>query len=614
MNTIIQKKIQIKKILSTPGITNLQYQRALILLKNIENQEQLIINSQPNTYQPNQFNNNQNQPNQFNNNPNNPNQFNNNPNQLNQPNQPNQFNNNPNQPNQPNQFNNNTNQQNQFNNKPNQPNQFNNNPNQPNQPNQGNQFNNNPNQPNQPNQFNNNPNQLNQFNNNPNQLNQFNNNPNNPNQFNNNPNQPNQPNQGNQFNKYNNENISNNINNGNNFINNNENNIIKHHTNELYNSSPDLYKKNFISEEEKIRLQFESEEKIRRNKFNMEQERRRREYQQKLKDFEKDDINALDIMGLSPNFNMSELKTSYKSLAIQYHPDRPNGDKNKFQMVTKCYMSLLENLKNRSSNKDFNDLKSTYNNYVDKTTDYSTNMRDQMNSMFMNRSINKGLSIEDDKNKTYIDPNAKSFNSNLFNKLYEKNKLWDPNDEGYDDWFRNGPDTQDDKPELFGDKFNLNIFNTTFNNYKSKTNKSNSLVKYNEPRELISTLSKYTELDNTIPIDDFTDTSAGGLHYTDLKKAYTNGCDLINPNDVETRKKYNSIEDLKQERSKISHDMTPEEKIIYQQLQNEKNEAENNRINRLRQLEHIQKEHYKETHKNMIGYDINVDKTILRLN
>ena len=58
--------------------------------------------------------------------------------------------------------------------------------------------------------------------------------------------------------------------------------------------------------------------------------------------------------------------------------------------------------------------------------------------------------------------------SKLFNKIYEDNKLWESGDDGYGDWFTS--EETDQPTEVFGNKFNLNVFNTTFEDYKDKAN------------------------------------------------------------------------------------------------------------------------------------------------
>ena len=49
------------------------------------------------------------------------------------------------------------------------------------------------------------------------------------------------------------------------------------------------------------------------------------------------------------------------------------------------------------------------------------------------------------------------FNVKLFNKLYEQNKLDDPNDKGYEDWLRNDEEVNE-QPKIFSDKFIANDF------------------------------------------------------------------------------------------------------------------------------------------------------------
>lgn len=368
---------------------------------------------------------------------------------------------------------------------------------------------------------------------------------------------------------------------------------------------------NFTNAEENIRKQFEEQERIRRIKYLEEQKQRRLEYENKLQSLENNNINALDIMGLGPNYNSNELKNSYKRLSIQFHPDRPNGNKDKFQLITKCYMYLLERLNSiETENKGFTDLKNGFSKYIDNNNETEDRMREQLKSMFVpQKSNNNRYNDINNNSSTYLDPKTQGFNSALFNKLYQENKLWDPNDDGYDDWFRNGPDNEDDKPELFGDKFNLNIFNSTFNNYKSKNKHSNSIIKYDEPNEMVSAMTAFTEIDNTRPIEDFSKPTdaPGSLQYTDLKKAYTGGYNFINPDNVDSRKEYRNIEDLQKERSNVNYIMTSHEKAIYDARQIEKVAEEKQRIERLRQLDMIQRDHYRQTHQSMLGYSGNPD-------
>ena len=119
-------------------------------------------------------------------------------------------------------------------------------------------------------------------------------------------------------------------------------------------------------------------------------------------------IDAPELFQLNANYTMEELKYAYKIKAMQTHPDRPNGDKTQFQTVTKCYMSLLEKLKLKESDKQFNDLKSESYSFLNTQRSGNNSMRDEMSERFYTKT----------DNKQYVD--SKSFNITLFNKLYEQ--------------------------------------------------------------------------------------------------------------------------------------------------------------------------------------------------
>jgi hypothetical protein len=144
---------------------------------------------------------------------------------------------------------------------------------------------------------------------------------------------------------------------------------------------------------------------------------------------------------------------------------------------------------------------------------------------------------------------------------------------------------------------------------KSRNRNSSALVKYDEPQELVCAQTAFTEIDNTTPIEDFSKPAdaPGALQYTDLKRAYTGGCDLIDPNMVDAREEYRNIEDLQKARSKISYNMSPQDRAIYEARQRAKQEQEEQRIQRLQHLERLQSEHYRNTHTNLIGYASNPD-------
>ena len=54
-------------------------------------------------------------------------------------------------------------------------------------------------------------------------------------------------------------------------------------------------------------------------------------------------MNYYEVLGVSENADVSEIKKKYRKLAIKYHPDRNSGDENatkKFREVTEAYEIL----------------------------------------------------------------------------------------------------------------------------------------------------------------------------------------------------------------------------------------------------------------------------------
>lgn len=355
---------------------------------------------------------------------------------------------------------------------------------------------------------------------------------------------------------------------------------------------------NYQSEEERLEAEFELEQQRKRYEFKETQKRRHIEYQTKLLELQQNNVDALKIFNLSPNYKLDELKHSYKQLAIQTHPDRPNGNKDKFQLITKCYMSLLERLKNREGNSSFLDLRKDSNKYI-KTQ--NNNIPTHLSNLYSNNTNSN--TNTNTKNTKYLDAKNQNFNTLLFNKLYEDNKLWDPNDDGYDEWFRNEKDNNEPVPDIFSTKFNISVFNTTFQNQKNKKT-GTQIIQYSEPQELINTSVNYTMIDNSQPINDFSKNldQPGSLNYSDLKLAYTGGCDLVNPLTVKTRGEYKSIDELKKNRSDINYIMTPQEMAQQELIKRQNALQEMERAERIRNRDILFESQYSNIHKKMLGY------------
>jgi hypothetical protein len=371
----------------------------------------------------------------------------------------------------------------------------------------------------------------------------------------------------------------------------------------------------YKDEESRAEAEFELEQRRRAEAFKEAQRKRRMEYQTKLSELENNKVDSLRIFGLGPNYTLEELKHAYKRLAIETHPDRPGGSTERFQIVTKCYMSLLEKLKG-TQERSFDELKKGSRDFMKGQPTYSSN--NSVPDIYRTKGFKGAEQDTDIKRITgeTIDLTAKNFNVKLFNKVYEANKLWDPNDDGYDDWFRKG-DVDDivKAPPVFSNKFNIDVFNSTFGDWKTQVDQyrkeqqstssfGGALMEYKEPQELINTSASWSLVDAGQKINDFTKApdQGGNLGYTDLKLAYGGNCDMINPATAEMRESYRNIDELKRARESISYTMSPQDMARAEARKYAELQAEEERLERLRNHEQIQAIHYSAMHERLLGY------------
>jgi len=47
-----------------------------------------------------------------------------------------------------------------------------------------------------------------------------------------------------------------------------------------------------------------------------------------------------EVLGLTNDSSPEEIKRRYRKLSLEYHPDRPNGDRSKFELITEAYEIL----------------------------------------------------------------------------------------------------------------------------------------------------------------------------------------------------------------------------------------------------------------------------------
>ena len=285
-------------------------------------------------------------------------------------------------------------------------------------------------------------------------------------------------------------------------------------------------------------------------------------------------LNPYKILGIGKNYDENTLKKAYLRKAMVSHPDR-GGSQSEFQKVSIAYTVLLKKLSDKNNNHLHNDLRNNSQSYM--TQQSSNNMR----------------------NTNMTD----QFDINLFNKIYDENKLDDVYDKGYGDWMsQNTNEKLLEQPKMFNKSFNKDLFNNEFNKYKTQQQKQmgNQVVQYDEPQVDISMRGKDSLMVlGQKNVSDFSGQSSGGLTFRDYKDAFTNSC-LIDESSVNLDDRFNNIHNLKSSRTNVNYKMSPEDLRKQELTKLKQQKEEEQRLYRLQQRDNQSFNTYERIHDRML--------------
>lgn len=280
-------------------------------------------------------------------------------------------------------------------------------------------------------------------------------------------------------------------------------------------------------------------------------------------------LDPYKILGLPKVYDEKMLKKAYLKTAMKTHPDR-GGSPQLFQKVSIAYTVLTQKLKEQENNHSHTELRQGSKDYMRGQASQpkiNTNMRDH-------------------------------FDAELFNKIYEENKISDAYDRGYGSWMDKNPALESEQTKMFQSGFNKDMFNATFDRYKRDHAQQHSaqLVKYETPEERLSMKNQ----DSLVTLGqgkvrDFSG-SSDNLHFTDYKKAFTHGSTLIDASSVSLEGRAHSIGGIKSQRSNLSYELSPEDqrKLAIQQLQEKQREEK--RVQRLQVYDQKHGQAYERIH------------------
>ena len=288
---------------------------------------------------------------------------------------------------------------------------------------------------------------------------------------------------------------------------------------------------------------------------------------------QKPKINPYHELRIGQTYDESSLKKAYLSRALETHPDR-GGSQEEFQRVTVSYKALMIKLRNESNSHEHNELR-----------DNSSGFREQQVS-------------DNYQNREYKDM-SQNFDSNVFNQIYEENRMEDVHDQGYEKWMKENESSTEDI--IHNTSLTKDNFNNEFSKHKHKQmrKQGTELKKYSEPMEDISYKNKSSIMVlGREKVDDFSGES-GGLSFRDYKDAYTNTF-LVSGETVDPRRP-KDLKGTQRERENVSYEMTEKDMEIYALKKIKEEKEEELRIQRLSERDQTAATMYDRVHQRMLG-------------
>ena len=275
------------------------------------------------------------------------------------------------------------------------------------------------------------------------------------------------------------------------------------------------------------------------------------------------------ILGISKNYDEKTLKKAYLKAAMKTHPDR-GGTRSKFQLVSIAYTLLTKKLKEKDNSHSHQDLRNMSREYT----------QQQANQPMINTKM------------------TDNFDADVFNRIYEENKIPEVYDDGYGSWMEKNTNPEIEQKKLFQNGFNKDMFNATFEQYKKEQSQKtgNQLVQYKEPEVRISMQNQ----DSLMTLGQGKVTNFGGttdnLSFTDYKQAFTDGSMLIDTSSVNISDRSGSMNQIKAQRSNVSYTMNQQDEQRFALQKMEEQKAEQNRIQRLQVYDQKQGQAYEKIH------------------
>ena len=246
--------------------------------------------------------------------------------------------------------------------------------------------------------------------------------------------------------------------------------------------------------------------------------------------------DILKLYKLDYDFKPADVKNAYR-MALKTHPDKSGLPPEYFHFFMKAYKIVEEINQFRNKNKMQKEYNKNPLNYQEM---YVDNECETHRLHGDNNETNEKL-LKNIKNK------SKGEFNKWFNDAFDEVRIKDSEqDDGYEEWFRNNGG---DAAENTVKKIPQNQFNQAFEVHREK---ARDLVKYRGIEETQSsnlTANSGYDILRKRP-ENYSSAVFSKLNYEDLKKAHTETIVPVSHEDFLNKKKFNSVNEMKQFRGK----------------------------------------------------------------
>lgn len=124
-------------------------------------------------------------------------------------------------------------------------------------------------------------------------------------------------------------------------------------------------------------------------------------------------MSLYETLGISETANTDEIKKSFRKLSMQYHPDKPDGDSDKYKAITNAYSILSDTQKRKEY--DIQQKMSSF-------TNTETDDFDIFNMLFGGARMGQGMPFSFETDSMHSSPNIRIFRNGkpMFSNIIQK--------------------------------------------------------------------------------------------------------------------------------------------------------------------------------------------------